>query len=108
MNSPQAHPQSHEFREVPQEDEYDPFGDRVYYVGDKRNEDCHLAQAISFMPADRMATYKSKCKTAEKLQRLAPDSVFADVAAVKAHRYLMKWVKEYWAGWKERLDGASN
>ncbi len=108
MNSPQAHQQTREFREVPQEDEYDPFGETLYMIRGKEESHCHLEEAIMNMTDDLMAIYKSKCKVYEKLQRAAPDSVFANVAAIKAHKFLMTWVHQYWAEVKERLDGPSN
>jgi len=105
MNSPQAHPQSREFREVTQEDEYDPFGETIYHIGDKRHESCHLEEAIQNMTDDVMAQYKSKCKTYEKFARVAPDSIFADQAAIACHKFLMKWAKQYWAEAEKRIEG---
>jgi len=108
MNSPQAHPQSREFREVSQEDEYDPFGETLYMIRGKQESHCHLEEAIMNMTDDLMAIYKSKCKTYEKFQRAAPNSVFADVAAVECHKFLMTWVHQYWAETKERIEGDGN
>ena len=94
--------------EIHGSDEYDPFGSYIYKIGNVRHEKCNLEEAIQNMTDDVMAAYKSKCKVYEKFQRVAPDSVFAEKAAVECHKFLMGWAKQYWAGVEKRIEGEAS
>jgi len=98
MNSPQAHPQSREFREVAQENEYDPMGKTVTTLQDgKEIVRYHIPEGVEDMSDELWEMLSTKARWAT-----------TDAHKARCWDFLMASVNEYWANARERLEGDGN